>query len=86
MIKDNWLNANIKPLACLIIIVGVIVYLFMVTIISKDTTVRSQALIAMVGLGTSVVAYYFGYSQGSAKKDEALADTTKQLTDKITGQ
>ena len=73
MIKDNWLNANIKPLLGLVIVVGVITYLFMVTIISKDTTVRSQALIAIVAMGTSVAGYYFGYSQGASKKDDVIA-------------
>ena len=72
--KQSWLADNIKSVTGLIIIIGVIVYLFMVTLITTDTTVHSQALIAMVSLGTAVVSYYYGYSQGASKKDDAAAN------------
>lgn len=74
--KQSWLSDNIKSIIGLTVILGVIAYLFMVTIISKDTTVRSQALIAMVSLATGVISYYFGYSQGASKKDDAQAILT----------
>lgn len=80
MNKQNWLNDNIKPLVGLLIILGVLTYLFMVTLISNDNTIRSQALIAMVGLGTSVAGYYYGYSQGASKKDEVIASQTASPT------
>jgi hypothetical protein len=72
----SWLSNNIKSICALIIVIGVIGYLYMITLISTDTTVRSQALIAMITLGTGVTAYYFGYSQGASKKDEAQAQLT----------
>lgn len=72
----TWLSNNIKPICALIIVIGVIGYLYMVTLISVDNTVRSQALISIVTLGTAVTAYYYGYSQGAAKKDEAQATLT----------
>jgi hypothetical protein len=72
----GWLSNNIKPICALIIIIGVMGYLFMVTLLSVDNTVRSQALISVVTLGTAVVSYYYGYSQGAAKKDEAQATLT----------
>lgn len=80
MNKDNWLNANIKPLLALIIVSGVIGYLFMVTLLSEDNTIRSQALIAIVALGTAVVSYFYGYSQGAAKKDDTLNAIAQQPT------
>lgn len=76
MNTQSWLSNNVKSIMAVIIVIGVIGYLFMVTLISKDTTVRSQALISVVTLGTAVVSYYYGYSQGAAKKDEAQASLT----------
>lgn len=76
MKQSSWLADNIKSLTGLIIIIGVISYLFMVTLTTNDTTVHSQALIAMVSLGTAVVSYYYGYSQGASKKDDAQAQLT----------
>lgn len=67
------LSDNIKSILAILVVTGGESYLFMVTLISTDNTVRSQALIAMVGLLTGVTGYYFGYSQGASKKDEAQA-------------
>lgn len=67
------LSEHIKSILALILITGGESYIFMITIISTDTTVRSQALIAMVSQLTGVTGYYFGYSQGASKKDDAQA-------------
>lgn len=71
--NTSWLSDNIKSVLALIIVIGAIGYLFMITLLSTDNTVRSQALIAMVGLLSGVSGYYYGYSQGASKKDEAQA-------------
>lgn len=78
--KTSWLSENIKPLGFLIIMIGAIAYLFMVTLISNDVSIRSQALIAMISLATGAAGYYYGYSQGAAKKDEALTNIATQPT------
>jgi hypothetical protein len=67
------ISDNIKSILAIIIVSSVILYLFMITWLVADNTVRSQALIAMVSLITGVTGYYFGHSQGASKKDEAQA-------------
>jgi len=74
--KSSWLSDNVKSIIGVIVVTGVIGYLFMVTLISIDNTIRSQALIAMVSLATGVISYYYGYSQGASKKDDAQAVLT----------
>ena len=87
MKSNSWLADNIKSIIGLFIVITVEVYLFMITITTTDITVRSQALIAQIALITGVTGYYFGYSQGAAKKDEAalnLASNSQTTTSSTT--
>ena len=75
------LSDNIKPLLALILVVGCLSYLFMITFIYRgDSNVLSQALIAIVTALSTATGYYFGYSQGAAKKDEVIASQSVAAT------
>lgn len=68
------LSDNIKPLLALILVVGCLSYLFMITFLFRgDSNVLSQALIAIVTALSTATGYYFGYSQGAARKDDVIA-------------
>lgn len=71
--QASWLSNNIKPILALVIAISAILFLFMIVLISNDNSIRGQALVAMVTLVSGVSGYYFGYSQGASKKDEADA-------------
>lgn len=71
------LSDNIKAIIALIIIISVIAYIFLTTFIPVKSQ-DSQGLIAMIGFAGSVIGYYLGYSQGAAKKDEAINDLSKK--------
>lgn len=72
---------NIKPLLALILVVGCLSYIFMITFIYRgDSNVLSQSLIAIVTALSTATGYYFGYSQGAAKKDEVIASQTTTPT------
>ena len=73
---QSWLSTNIKSILAIIIVLSAVSYLFMVTITTQDATVKSQAETAMIMLISGVTGYYFGYSQGAAKKDDAQAALT----------
>lgn len=70
---QSWLSNNIKSILAVLVMLSVLGYLYMVTLMVSDPTVRTQALTAMIMLATAIVSYYFGYSQGASKKDEAQA-------------
>lgn len=75
------ISDNIKAILALILVVGCLLYIFMITFIYRgDSNILSQALIAIVTALSTATGYYFGYSQGAAKKDEALS----QMADKAT--
>jgi len=67
----------IKPILVLLIIILGFSYFFATTF--TETKPNDQILIAIVGLMTGACGYYFGYSSGSAKKDEII---NEQLTNK----
>lgn len=73
--KTTFLNDNIKPILALIIVVLGFSYFYMCSI--RDIKPDPQILIAMVATISGATGYYFGSSQGSSKKDEALADQVK---------
>lgn len=60
---------NIKPILALTIMVLGFVYFFAVTFLEKQ---NDQVLIAVVALTSMAGQYYFGNSQGAAKKDEII--------------
>lgn len=68
------LQDNIKPILALIIVIGGLLYFFMITYLFRNNiNVLSQVIIAMVGTLATATGYYFGYSQGAAKKDDTIA-------------
>lgn len=74
------ISENIKSILALIIVIGAFSYLFMITLINDDDQILSQALIAVVTALSGATGYYFGYSQGAAKKDEVLSTMASQPT------
>lgn len=75
-------NDYIKSILGVITILAVFGYLFGITFtevkLSKD--IVPQVLIAIVAFGKDIYNYFFGSSQGAAKKDEVIAglsETTK---------
>lgn len=71
--KTTFLNDNIKPIMALVIVILGFSYFFMCSL--RDIKPDPQILIAMVASVSAATGYYFGSSQGSSKKDDALVDT-----------
>lgn len=71
--KNTWLSDNIKPILGIILVVSVISYFFMCSI--RNIKPDPQITIAMVATLTGVTGYFFGSSEGSAKKDNTISDT-----------
>ena len=68
------INDNIKAILALIIVISCFGYFFMITLLfQNDHTILSQVIIAVVGALGVATGYYFGYSQGAAKKDDTIA-------------
>lgn len=70
--KEAFFKANIQGIIALIIIIG---GLYILAFNSSTADIK----IAIVGLMSSVIGYYFGSSRSTAKKDEVIAE---QLTNK----
>lgn len=70
------LNDNIKPLIAILVNVAIIAYFFVVTL--KEVKPDQAIIIAMVGAWGLVNGYYFGASNGTAKKDETISDLAKR--------
>lgn len=71
------INDNIKSILSLVIILltyGILILILLQH--SGDKEIVSQVLIAIVGGLGAITGYYYGYSQGAAKKDEAQAVLT----------
>ncbi len=80
MNKDNWLNSNIKPLLALMTVGLTFAYFFYCGV--RDLKPDPQILIAVVGANTITLQYYFGNSQGAAKKDETITTMANTAADK----
>lgn len=68
------LTDNIKSILTIVVIL--ISYGMLVLILLKygdDKQIVSQVLIAVISGITGILGYYYGYSQGASKKDEAQA-------------
>lgn len=61
---------NVKPILALFIMLAGFSYFFVATFLEKQ---NDQVLIAVVALTSMAGQYYFGNSQGAAKKDEIIA-------------
>lgn len=66
------LNNNIKPILALMIVILGFSYFYMCSI--RNIKPDPQILIAIVASVSGATGYYFGSSQGSSKKDDALVD------------
>lgn len=71
--KSNWISDNIKSLLTLFLAFTIEAFLFMAYIITTDTNIRTQIVTAQIALMVGMSGYYYGYSQGASKKDEAQA-------------
>lgn len=71
-------------LACFVLVVfaGVAAASFM----TDDTTLRTQTANTWSNLAIAVVAYWYGSSAGSTKKDDALAATSIKQNETIAAQ
>lgn len=64
---------NIKPILALLVVLCTYAIFFVVLFkYSQDNNAVSQVIIAVVGGFGTATGYYFGYSQGAAKKDETI--------------
>jgi len=63
---------QIKAILAITVIIGSFSYFFVTYFIGKSQS-DPQIIIAIVGAMTTVLAYYFGNSQGSAKKDDVIS-------------
>jgi len=64
---------NIKQVLALIVVISTYAIFFMVLLkYQTDNNAVSQVIIAVVGGFGTATGYYFGYSQGAAKKDETI--------------
>lgn len=66
----------------LLVFAGVAAASFM----TNDATLRTQAANTWANLAIAVVAYWYGSSAGSSKKDEALAATNMKANETIAAQ
>ena len=66
---------NVKPVIGILTILLVFGYLYGITFteVKLPHDIVPQVLIAIVAFGKDIYSYFFGNSQGSAKKDELLA-------------
>lgn len=80
--KQNFLNDNIKPILAIMVVGLTFTYFFYCGI--RDLKPDPQILIAVVGSVTIALQYYFGNSQGSSKKDEAIATMANNAAPTVT--
>lgn len=71
------INDNIKSILSIMIVLFTYSILILLIIVCKgQPTIISQILIGVLSMATGVAGYYYGYSQGASKKDEAQAVLT----------
>lgn len=68
----KWFTENIKAIIAFTVITFAFSYFTIITF--ADVKADPQIIIAIVGALTTVLAYYFGSSQGNNKKDEIIAN------------
>lgn len=76
--KENFLTSNIKAILALVVVILGISYFYMCSI--RNIKPDPQILIAIVGSLGTCLGYYFGSSQGSSKKDDALVSNVTAPT------
>jgi hypothetical protein len=79
---NNWLKDNVGPILALLTVIGTF-SLFGLAFFLKVDGPNEKVLFLVIGalssIATTVVTYYFGSSEGSARKNEIL----KGMNDKI---
>lgn len=68
----KWSPDNLKGIMALFVLACSFTYFFVITLFDKKAD--PQVIIAIVSANSVVLGYYFGSSQGNAKKDELLAN------------
>lgn len=70
---------HIKAIIAILVIVSSFGYFFITYFIGKAQS-DPQIIIAIVGAMTTVLAYYFGSSQGASRKDETISEALGKKT------
>ena len=72
---NNWLKENVGPILAMVTVIGTF-GLFGLAFFLKVDGANEKVLFMVIGalssIATTVVGYYFGSSQGSAKKNEII--------------
>ena len=72
---------QIKPiLALTVVFMTYVIFIIILIKYRTDSNAVSQVLIATASGFGIALGYYFGYSQGAAKKDETIANMTPTPT------
>lgn len=71
----KYVSDHIKSILALIIIIGSFTYFFFDRF--SDTKGDDQVIIAIVGMCSGVIGYYYGSTNSSSKKDETINDLAK---------
>lgn len=69
----RFLTEYIKPIIGLFVVVLSFAYFFFTYFVGKSQA-DPQVIIAIIAALTQVLSYYYGNSQGAAKKDETIAN------------
>jgi hypothetical protein len=78
--QSGWLKENIGPILALVTVIGTFA-LFGLAFFLKVDGANEKVLFMVIGalssIATTVVGYYFGSSEGSARKNELLEGARK---------
>lgn len=69
----NWLKENVGPILALVTVIGTFALFglgFFLKVDGASEKVQFLVIGAMSSIATTVVTYYFGSSEGSARKNE----------------
>lgn len=79
----SWINANIRPVLALIVLIISFVFLFMLVfrrsaISAIDSVLLGTVLGGVLGYVTVILTYYFGSSSGSVDKDKTIKELSQK--------
>lgn len=77
------LQTDIKKLLALVVLTGffgIILSLFFIDIPSGNMDLLKTFGIALISIVSAVAGYYFGSSEGSARKTEIMSPNLKEIT------
>lgn len=72
----KWISDHIKSILAIMAVAFCFAY-FMTTTVA-GIKANDQIVIALVAFANVILGYYFGTTQGSAKKDETINELTKK--------